>query len=163
MKKMSDLLKGTFSAEQSPTGNMSIRDFLRLIEDWQELLKGFVAENTLPYQVKGKDLYVATLHPTLAQELTFMEREIYLKIIKKYPEWAKKLGRLNFKYYPGFNIKDYISSLKEGKSNLPSKQIINESIFANFTSQQKQNLKISSQDIPDPEIKQLLNSLIDKL
>lgn len=160
---MSDLLKGTFSVEQSPTGNMSIRDFLRLIEDWQQLLKGFISENTLPYRIKGKDLYVATLHPTLAQELTFMERDIMLKILKSYPEWSRKLGRIHFKYYPGFDIQEYLTSLKNGKSWQPSKQVIVADVVPDLTLQQKQSLKLSSQSIGDLEIKKLLDLLIDKL
>lgn len=163
MKKMSDILKGTFSAEQTPTGNMSIKDFLRLIEHWQTLLEGFIATNTLPYRVKGRDLYVATLHPTLAQELSLMERDILLKILKSFPEWSNKLGRITFKYYPGFNIPEYISTLKAGKSWQPSKQIVVEHLTPSLSEQQKQSLKINSQQINDLEIKKLLDSLIDKL
>lgn len=160
---MSDLLKGTFTADQTPTGNMSIRDFLRLIEHWQQLLQGFIAENTLPYRVSGRDLYIATLHPTLAQELTFMERDILIKILKSFPEWTNKLGRLHFKYYPGFEIQKYVKSLQEGKSWQPSKQVVVKDITPNLSPQQKAALKSSSQNIEDLEIKKLLDSLIDKL
>lgn len=163
MKKMSDLLKGTFSVEQTQTGNMSIRDFLRLIENWQQLLKGFIAENTLPHRIKGRDLYVATLHPTLAQELTFMERDILIKILKNFPEWTNKLGRLHFKYYPGFKIQEYMKSLKNGETQQPSKQVVVKNMTPDLSPLQKFQLKSSSQNIEDSEIKKLLDSLIDKL
>ena len=163
MKKMSDLLKGTFSLNKTPTGNVGIRDFLKLIEQWQELFSGLIADNSIPHKLSGKSLYVATLHPTLAQELSHMEKDILLKILSRYPDWSKKLERIYFKYYPGFNIGDYLQSLKNEDILKPSKQVLINNANSDLDHKQKQLLKIHNQDIPDPELKKLLNDLIDKM
>ena len=163
MKKMSDLLKGTFSPSKTPTGNMAVGDFLRLIEQWQELFSGIIAENSVPHKLNGRSLYVATLHPTLAQELSHMERDILLKIVSKYPDWSNKLQRIYFKYYPGFNINAYLDSLKTEQVLKPTKQVLISPNKTELSSTQKTVLKFQNQDIPDPELKKLLNALIDKL
>lgn len=124
---------------------------------------GPIAENTLPYRIAGKSLYIATLHPTLAQELSTMERDILLKIVSYYPDWSKKLERLYFKYYPGFDIKGYLQSLKTEQVTKPSKLVIQFPAEPNLSPIQRQQLKSGSQEIGDPEIKNLLHSLIDKL
>ena len=160
---MSDLLKGTFTADRTPTGNMAVKDFLRLIEHWQGLFTGLIAENTLPYRISGKGLYIATLHPTLAQELSNMERDILLKILSHYPDWSKKLEKLHFKYYPGFDIKGYLESLLHEQVLKPSKQVLRFAAEPNLSPMQKEEIKSSSYDIADPELKQLLNALIDRL
>lgn len=163
MKKMSDILKNTFSQERSPTGNMSTRDFLTLIDHWNVLLPGLIAENSVPFRLKGRELHIATTHPALAQELSFMERDILLKIFKHYPQWSKKLDKLNFKYYPKFSINSFVRVLKNEHGVGPTKFLLNSDEISSLSSNQKHSLKISSTEIKDEEIRSLLNKLIDKL
>lgn len=160
---MTDILKSTFSNERSPTGNMSTNDFLSLIQHWKSLLPGLIAENSVPFRIKGKELQIATTHPALAQELSYMERDILLKILKHYPKWASKLDKLVFRYNPKFNIKSFITDLENYRVTRPSKIVIETNELSSLSLDQKLTLKNSTFDIMDEDIRKLLNSLIDKL
>ncbi len=162
MRKVTDYLRGHFSSQAAYSDTLSTEHFLKLIQQWQSLVGDFVGSYTVPHRLKNTELHVATLHPTLAQELSFMEKDILLSILKHYPQWSKKIKTIVFHYVPGFDVKAHIKSIETNRVIKPSKQAI---LAPNqpLTALQRKELLKDMPKFEDEELQTLLSSLISKI
>lgn len=60
-------------------------DFINLIKNWENIVGGVLAQNSIPLKIRKKTLFINTKHPIFAQEMGFISPKIIEKLKEHYP------------------------------------------------------------------------------
>ncbi len=126
MKKLSEILN--LSNLTRPINDFNKRpgklsegmNFLKFIENWENIVGERLAKYTIPLKHKDSILVVLTNHPTFAQQISFMEPMLIKKIEKCHPQLKNKIKKITYQHNDSFfeQQKKVISNKKvESKEN----------------------------------------------
>jgi len=168
MKSIKDLLNdnnfGTYTNYSKKSVNSNggdIFDFLELINRWSEIVGERLAEHTIPLKMQNKSLTVLTSHPVYAQQLSFMETPIIMKIEKTFPQMQGHIRKIFFKADNAYSHKQVKQATQ--------KQVVKQEFKQKWHKQSPQYKKLEQQalqnlvDIEDPELKEKLVSIYIQL
>lgn len=81
----------------APKKDVDVFDFMELVNGWEEIVGDKLIKNTIPLKLNNKALTILTSHPVYAQQLTFMEKILIMKIEKSFPQMQGLIQKIFFK------------------------------------------------------------------
>lgn len=165
MKSLKDLLQdNNFSTKNysyKKSQNVDVFDFLDLVNHWHEIVGDRLKDSTIPLKLMNKSLTILTSHPVYAQQLSFMEKAIIMKIEKTFPQMLGHIAKIYFKADNAFFNKQVKEVKTKENHRLEFKQKWHKH-SPEYKKLEEEALKKLG-DISDPELKEKLVSLFIQL
>jgi len=155
-----------YSSNQA-TGSRQLTLLFELLKCWKEIVGHFIAEHGLPFKLQSKILQVATSNPVICQSLAFMEKDILLKILLKFPQFSKKIEAVKIIVKPQWEIEKTLSEIKtiheeEKPHFIISKLVLGPETMSTKLSSSKETMAAIN-SIQDEDLKILAKSLYQNL
>lgn len=160
---LTGLNKNVYSPARSQASIRNSALLISCLQHWSELVGPFVAEYCIPYRLVSNELYIAVNHPTMSQELGYLEQDLLLKIYQQIPALKKKIEKLKFITKLNF---DFVAWKKTLEAEIPHPKNLAHQVEKQLFSPLQATHHLSSQtivklcaEIPDESLQEAFRKL----